>query len=118
MLQFLFLIKRRFNELRHVRSSKYHAFKIVKKVHDKRLRNILRMDDTLFCFMPCHCNLHAIFMSRRIQQECHARQKKLGMRLVGQQKATECRSRGIFNEKQGNSRSIGLSCDEPMQNER
>ena len=61
--------------------------KIVEKVIEKRLRKIVTIDDMQFSFMPGKGTIDAVIILRRIQEECSAKQKKLYMCHVDQEKA-------------------------------
>ena len=63
------------------------ANNIVEKVLDKILRKILTLDDMHFGFMPGKDTIDAVFILRRKQEEYLAKQKKLHMCFVDQEKA-------------------------------
>ena len=63
-----------------------HAMKIIEKVLEKRLRNILTIDDMQFGSMPVRGTIDAVFTLRRIQEEYLAKQKELYMCFVDLEK--------------------------------
>ena len=64
-----------------------HAIKIVEKVPEKRLIKIVVIDDMQFGHMPGRCTIDVVFILRRIQEECLAKQRKLCMCFVDLVKA-------------------------------
>ena len=61
--------------------------KIVEKVLEKRWIKIATIDDVQFCSMPSKGTIDAVFISRRIQEQYVAEQKKLYMYFVDLEKA-------------------------------
>ena len=64
-----------------------HGMKVVERVLEKRLREIIKIDDMQFGFMPGKGTVDAIFITRRMQ-ECHIdKRKRLFMCFVDLEKA-------------------------------
>ena len=63
-----------------------HAMKINEKVLEKRLRKIVSIDDMQFSFMSGKGTINAVFILRQIHEEYLAKQKKLYMCFVDQEK--------------------------------
>ena len=53
------------------------------------MRKVVEISDMQFGFMPGKGTIDAVFISRRIQEEYLAKQRKLYMCLVGQEKALD-----------------------------
>ena len=64
-----------------------HAMKIVKRVLEKRIRELVKVDDMQFGFMPEKGTTDALFILRRMQEEFRGREKKLYMCFVNLEKA-------------------------------
>ena len=64
-----------------------HGMKVVEKVLEKRLRRIVSVDEMQFGFMLERGTIYAAFILRRLQEEYHAKGKKLYMCFVDQEKA-------------------------------
>ena len=54
-----------------------HAMKIVERVLEDSVRELITMDDMQFGFMPGKGATHALFILRRMQEEFRGREKKL-----------------------------------------
>ena len=52
-----------------------YGIKLVERVLEKRLHRIVTFDKMLFGFMPERGTIYAVFILRRIQEECHAKGK-------------------------------------------
>ena len=63
------------------------AMKIVKRVLEKRTRELVKVDDMQFGFMPGKGTTDALFILRRMQEEFRGREKKLYMCFVDLEKA-------------------------------
>ena len=64
-----------------------HAMKIVERVLEKRIRELVKVDDMRFCFMPGKGTTDALFILRRIQEKFRGREKKLYICFVDLEKA-------------------------------
>ena len=64
-----------------------HAMKIVERVLEKRIRELVKVDDMQFGFMPGKGTTDALFILRRMQEEFREREKKLYMCFVDLEKA-------------------------------
>ena len=64
-----------------------HAMKIVERVLEKRLRELVKVDDMQFGFMLGKGTTDALFILRRMQEEFSEREKKLYMCFVDLEKA-------------------------------
>ena len=62
-----------------------HGMKVVKRVLKKMLHGIVSVDEMQFGFMPDRGTINAVFILRRMQEEHHAKGKKLC--FVDQEKA-------------------------------
>ena len=63
-----------------------HAMKIVEKVHQITFRKVVTINDMQFHLMPGKGTINAVITSWRKQEEYLARQKKLYMCFVDQEK--------------------------------
>ena len=54
-----------------------HAMKIVERVLEKRIRELVKVDDMQFGFMLGKDTTDALFILRRMQEEFRGREKKL-----------------------------------------
>ena len=64
-----------------------HAMKIVERVLENRIRELVTIDEMQFGFMPGKGPTHALFILRRMQEEFRGREKKLYMCFVDLEKA-------------------------------
>ena len=64
-----------------------HGMKVVERVLEKRLCRIVTVDEMQFGFMPVKGTIDAVFILRRLQEECQAKGKKLCMCVVDLEKA-------------------------------
>ena len=64
-----------------------HAMKIVERVMEKRLRQMVTIDKMQFGFMPGKGTIDAVFILRRLQEEYRDKEKKLYMCFVDLEKA-------------------------------
>ena len=64
-----------------------HAMKIVERVLENRLRELVMINKMQFGFIPGKGTTHALFILRRMQQEFRGREKKLYMCFVDLEKA-------------------------------
>ena len=64
-----------------------HTMKIVERVIEKRIRELVKVDDMQFGFMPGKGTTDALFILRRMQEEFRGREKKLYMCFVDLEKA-------------------------------
>ena len=64
-----------------------HAMKIVERVLEKRIRELVKVDDMQFGFMPGKGMTDALFILRRMQEEFRGKEKKLYMCFVDLEKA-------------------------------
>ena len=73
-----------------------HGMKVIERVLEKRLREIIKIDDMQFGFMPGKGTVDAIFITRRMQ-ECHIdKRKKLFMCFVDLEKAFDRVPRAVI----------------------
>ena len=56
--------------------------KVVERVLEKRLNRIVTVDEMKFDFMPERGTIYAVFILRNLQEEYHAKGKKLCICLV------------------------------------
>ena len=61
--------------------------KVVRNILEKRLKNVVTIDDMQFGFMPGKVTIDAVFILRRIHEEYLAKQKKLYMCFVDLKKS-------------------------------
>ena len=54
-----------------------HGIKVVERVLEKRLCSIVTFDEMKYGFMPERGTINAVFILRRMQEEYHAKGKKL-----------------------------------------
>ena len=66
-----------------------HGMKVVERVLEKRLCRIVSVDEMQFSFMPERGTINAVFMLRRMQEEYHAKGKKLYMCIVDLEKTLD-----------------------------
>ena len=52
-----------------------HTMKIVERVLENRIRELIMMDEMQFGFMPGKGTTHALFILRRMQEEFRGREK-------------------------------------------
>ena len=64
-----------------------HAMKIVERVLEKKTRELVKVDDMQFGFMPGKGTTDALFILRRMQEEFRGKEKKLYMCFVDLEKA-------------------------------
>ena len=64
-----------------------HDMKVVERVLENRFCRIVFVDEMQFGFMPERGTINAVFILRRLQEEYHAKEKKLYMCFVGLEKA-------------------------------
>ena len=64
-----------------------HGMKVVERVFEQRLRNIIKIDKMQFGFMPGKGTTDAIFIARRMQESYMEKKKKLYMCFVDLEKA-------------------------------
>ena len=64
-----------------------HAMKIVERVLEKRIKELVKVDDMQFGFMPGKGTVDALFILRRMQEEFRGKEKKLYMCFVDLEKA-------------------------------
>ena len=64
-----------------------HAMKIVEKVLEKRIRELVKVDNMQFGFMPGKGTTDALFILRRMQEEFRGREEKLYMCFADLKKA-------------------------------
>ena len=62
------------------------AVKVVERVLEKRLHRIVSVDEIPFGFTPGRGTIDAVFMLRGMQEEYHAKGKKLYMCFLDQKK--------------------------------
>ena len=73
-----------------------HGMKVVERVIEKRLCRIVSVDEMHFSFMPKRGTIDAVFILRMIQEEYHAKGKKLYMCFVDLMKAFDRVPRKVF----------------------
>ena len=61
--------------------------KIVERVLERRIRKLVNIDSMQFRFMPGRGTTDALFVVRRMQEECRDKKKKLYMCFVDIEKA-------------------------------
>ena len=66
-----------------------HGMKVVESVLEKRLCRIVTVDEMQFGFMSERRTIDAVFILRRLQEEYHAKGKKLHMCFVDLEKAID-----------------------------
>ena len=59
-----------------------HGMKVVERVLGKRLCIVVTVDEMQYCFMPEKESIDTVFILRRVQEEYHAKGKKLYMCFV------------------------------------
>ena len=64
-----------------------HAMKIVERVLENRIRELVMINEMQFGFMPGKDTTHALYILRRMQEEFRGREKKLHMCVVDLEKA-------------------------------
>ena len=64
-----------------------HAMKIVERVLEKRIRELVKVDAMQFGFMPGKVTTDALFILRRMREEFRGKEKKLYMCFVDLEKA-------------------------------
>ena len=64
-----------------------HGMNVVERVVERRPRRIVSVDEMQFGFMNVRGTIDAVFILRRLQEEYHAKGKKLYMCLVDLEKA-------------------------------
>ena len=91
-----------------------YAMKIVERVLEKRLRELVKVDDMQFGFMPGKGTTDALFILRRMQEELREREKKLYMCFVDLEKALDRVPRKVMKwaKKEKLTRSVGESSNE------
>ena len=73
-----------------------HRMKIVERVLEKRIRALVQVDNMQFGFMPGKERTDALFIVRRMQEECRAKDKKLYMCFADLEKAFDKVSRRVM----------------------
>ena len=73
-----------------------HAMKIMKKVLERRLRRMVKVDKMQFRFMPGKGTIDAVFILWRLQEEYLDKEKKLCMCFTDQEKAFNRIPRKVF----------------------
>ena len=73
-----------------------HAMKIVERVLEKRIRELVNIDSIQFGFMPGRETTHALFLVRRMQEEYRHKKKKLCMCFVDIKKVLNRVSRKVM----------------------
>ena len=73
-----------------------HAMKIVERVLEKRIRNMVEVDEMQFGFMPGKGTVDAVFILRRLQEEYRDKGKKLYMCFVDLEKAFDRAPRRVM----------------------
>ena len=63
-----------------------HAMKIVERVLEKRIRELVKVDDMQFGVMPGKGTTDSLFILRRMQEEFRGKEKKLYMCFVDLEK--------------------------------
>ena len=96
-----------------------HAMKIVKRVLENKIRELVTIDDLQFGFMPKKGTTHALFILRRMKEQFRGREQKLFMCFVDLDKAFDGISRKVMElRKKGLAevlvqiRSVSVSSDE------
>jgi len=64
-----------------------HAMKVFERVIEKKLRNVVKIDEEQFGFQPGKGTTDAIFIVRQIQERCMGKKKDLWMGFVDLEKA-------------------------------
>ena len=64
-----------------------HVMKVVERLMEKNPCGIVSVDEMQFGFMPERGTIDAVFILRRMQEEYHAKRKKLCMCFVDLEKA-------------------------------
>ena len=64
-----------------------HAMKVLGRVIEERVRNIVRIENMQFGFMAARSTTNAIFIVRQLQEKYLARNKELWMAFVDLEKA-------------------------------
>ena len=64
-----------------------HGMMVVERVLKKMLHRIVSVDEMQFGFMPERGTIDAVFILRRMQEEYHAKGKKMCIRFVDLEKA-------------------------------
>ena len=91
--------------------------KIVERVLEKRVRELVNIDLMQFGFMPRRGTTDALFVERRMQEEYRDKKKKLYVCFVDIEKAFDKSSKkgdGVGDEKERFTRSNCKSSDEPL----
>ena len=70
--------------------------KIVERVLERRIRKLVNIDSIQFCFMPGRGTTDALFVVRRMQEECRDKKKKLYMCFTDIEKAFNRVSRMVM----------------------
>ena len=93
-----------------------HGKKMVERVLEKRLCIKLSVDEMQFGSMHERGKIDAAFISRRMQEEHHAKGKKLYMCFVNLEKAFDRvpKSVGMGIEEERNIRSVGYISEESV----
>ena len=73
-----------------------HAMKIVEKVLERRIRELVNVDSMQFGFMPERGTTDALFVVRRIQDKYRDKKKKLYMCFVDIEKAFDRAPRKVI----------------------
>ena len=98
-------IKRRCNKLQSIQRSKTveQAVKIVQRVLERRIRELVHVDAMQLGFMPGREKTDALFVVRRLQDEYRDKKKKLYMCFEDIQKAfhSSTKGDGVGDEKKG-----------------
>ena len=82
-----------------------HEMVVVERVLEKRLCRIVTVDEMQFYFIPRRGIVDAVFVLRRLQEEYHAKGKKLYICFVDTEKAykSKMESDGMGNEEERNT---------------
>ena len=90
------------------------AMKIVERVLENRIRELVMIDEMQFGFMPGKGTTHALFILKRMQEEFRGREKKLYECFVDLEKAFDRVPRKVMEWalKKMIGRSVGASSDE------
>ena len=94
-----------------------HAMKIVERVLDRIIRELVNSDSMQFGFMPGRGTTDALFVVRRMQEEYRDKKKKLYMCFFDIEKAFDRVARKVMEwgmRKKGNTRSNHKSSDESL----